>query len=570
MRIAIIGLLAGLMLAAIGCGSVTMSMTTEVRDDVEAVNSLSVSATGDIAKIFDNSFKEIRGVWDDKCDPSYSGDQFEVSCSEFTTSELNSGAGLDLQVVKSELSSHTEYRASMTNPFWEAREDIESDSLAEGVDTLRFQWNVDMPGEIVESDTNADSIDGNVAEFDISLDDTRRILTVVSRGQAQAAGVPGIIVNCLGWSLDRCERGGRVVVKYWSVLALAVSVVLTALAIVRSDWRERSTIIVVVMALGCLAILAHVGFIFTYHDGYATTMRALTILSIISFPAVCVLGIVMLRSEPATTVASPPPGSTTLSAPTDVSPPGMTNAPSMEETTLGSPASPVSGPSATIAMQTDAARSMVWLVVTQGPSEGKSIQLREGVNTIGRSLENDLQIDDSSVSRSHAMVIIGDDDFTLVDLGSTGGTRIGEHRISGRRIGNGSVITVGQTRFSVVSVDAFSGAPSSAGATMVGSPTGSSLSLVAQSGPDAGKSFLLSDARSVIGRDPSSQVLLTDPTVSRRHALIQVDADRVTISDLGSRSGTNVDGETITGVRITVGDHIAIGQSEFRLMRPGS
>ena len=218
-------------------------------------------------------------------------------------------------------------------------------------------------------------------------------------------------------------------------------------------------------------------------------------------------------------------------------------------------------------MQGSTVRSMVWLVVTKGPSQGKSIQLKEGNNTIGRSLENDLQIDDASVSRSHAMVIVKESRLTLVDLGSMGGTNVGQHRISGKSVGIGSAITMGQTRFSLASVNASRGSLSS-GETVVSSPTGSSLSLIVESGPDAGKSFLLSSAQNLIGRDPSAQVVLSDPTVSRRHAMIRVDSDRVTVTDLGSRSGTNVDGEFITGVQITVGSHIAIGQSEFTPMMP--
>ncbi len=209
--------------------------------------------------------------------------------------------------------------------------------------------------------------------------------------------------------------------------------------------------------------------------------------------------------------------------------------------------------------------SMTWLVVTKGPSEGKSIQLKEGANTIGRSLENDLQIDDGSVSRSHAMVIVREGRLTLVDLGSTGGTRVGQHRVSGKSVDIGSAITVGQTRFRLVNVDA---SHIASGRTVVSSPTGQSLSLIAESGPDAGKSFLLSSAQNLIGRNPSAQVTLSDPTVSRRHAMIRVDSDRATVTDLGSRSGSNVDGELISGVRITMGDHIVIGQSEFTPMMP--
>ncbi len=238
--------------------------------------------------------------------------------------------------------------------------------------------------------------------------------------------------------------------------------------------------------------------------------------------------------------------------------------------TPGSPVpTPASDPSQTMALQPNVASSMAWLVVTKGPSEGKSLQLKEGNNSIGRSLENDLQIDDGSVSRSHAMVNVSDGQFTLVDLGSTSGTRIGDRLISGKRIGAGSSIVIGRTRLHLVSVDAYQGGASS-GATMVGSPTGSSLSLVAQSGPDAGKSFLLTSAQNMIGRDPSAQVTLSDPTVSSHHAVIRVDADRTSIADLGSQAGTQVDGESVQGSRISVGDRVVIGQSEFMLMRPSS
>ena len=236
------------------------------------------------------------------------------------------------------------------------------------------------------------------------------------------------------------------------------------------------------------------------------------------------------------------------------------------------PAAPAASPSAsspsdTMAMQPDVARSMAWVVVTRGPSEGKSIQLKEGNNTVGRAFDSDLQIDDASVSRSHAMVSVKGEEFTLIDLGSASGTRIGEYSIAGRRVSAGSEIAVGNTRLSLVNVDVTHGAPSS-GDTIVGMSSGHSLALIAQSGPDAGRSFPLPSAQNIIGRDPTAQVSLSDPTVSRRHAMASVGADRATISDLGSMSGTAVNGEVIKGVRISVGDRIVVGQSEFTLMKP--
>ena len=371
--------------------------------------------------------------------------------------------------------------------------------------------------------------------------------------------------------------GGTEILGYWSLPALLIASVLTVTAMARSTWRAWQPPMIAVMCLGVLAILnASATVVF----GYTTVdTGVLTPIAAASFLVICLFGWIILNPNqfpglsgvtPETPAASHPSAqSQPVSDP--VNSPDLTNVAASEATAVGGPDSPVAAavptPAQTMVMQPDVARSMAWLVVTRGPSEGKSLQLREGNNTIGRSLDNDLQIDDASVSRSHAMLSVKDNQFTLVDLGSTGGTRIGDHRISGRQIVDGSLIIVGQTKLSLVSVDAFQGGPSS-DATMVGSPSGSSLSLVAQSGPDAGRSFLLASAQNVIGRDPSAQVVLSDPTVSRRHAMLRVNVDRATISDLGSQSGTQVDGEIIAGVSISVGDRVVVGQSEFTLMRP--
>ncbi len=365
------------------------------------------------------------------------------------------------------------------------------------------------------------------------------------------------------------------IVQYWSIPALLIASVLTVTAMARSTWKGWHPPMIAVMCLGVLAILnAVAAAVFSY-----TTVdsSALIVLAALSFPVICALAWLILDPDRfpsldlggvGTSAPMPSPVSMTQAQPDSTSSaPDMTNV-GVAGTVVGPPRSPiVEAPSQTMAMQPNVTRSMAWVVVTKGPSEGKSIQLKEGANTIGRALDNDLQVDDASVSRAHAMLTVKDGEFTLIDLGSAGGTRIGAYRISGKRVGAGSVVAVGQTALSLVGVDAFQGGPAS-GATMVGSPSGSSLTLIAQSGPDAGKSFLLASAQNVIGRDASAQVVLSDPTVSRRHAMIRVDADRVSISDLGSMSGTSVDGEVIQGVRIAVGDRVAIGQSEFTLMMP--
>ena len=373
-------------------------------------------------------------------------------------------------------------------------------------------------------------------------------------------------------STATADDSGTSIIGLLSVPLLLIAAALTAVAIARSNWGGLQPAMIALMVLGVIALLnaAAVG------TGFYRGLEAgiVNILAVAGFPLIAIMAWIILDPDrfyflpPWLTGVHPepePPPMPVFSEPT--------SAPSgdMGATAVGGPpggtVAPAASPSATMAMQPDVARSMAWVVVTRGPSEGKSMQLKEGNNTVGRALDNDLQIDDASVSRAHAMVSVKGDEFTLIDLGSAGGTRIGEYRIAGKRVSEGAEIAVGNTRLRLISVDVAHGAASS-GDTIVGSTSGHSLSLIAQSGPDAGKSFLLSAAQNVIGRDPTAQVSLSDPTVSRQHAMVRVDAAGTSIADLGSMSGTAVNGEVIKGVRISAGDKIAVGQSEFTLMKP--
>ncbi len=57
-----------------------------------------------------------------------------------------------------------------------------------------------------------------------------------------------------------------------------------------------------------------------------------------------------------------------------------------------------------------------------------------------------------------------------------------------------------------------------------------------------GREFLLKAGENLIGRDPSSDVLLSDGTVSRRHARIVIEENHAYLEDLGSTNGTMLNG----------------------------
>src|SRR5262245_44116926 len=75
----------------------------------------------------------------------------------------------------------------------------------------------------------------------------------------------------------------------------------------------------------------------------------------------------------------------------------------------------------------------------------------------------------------------------------------------------------------------------------------------------------------VVGRSAECQLSLDDPLVSRRHALLTVTGDGVSIEDLGSRNGVLVNGAKIEGQRdIADGDRITIGGQTMTLHASGT
>ena len=60
-----------------------------------------------------------------------------------------------------------------------------------------------------------------------------------------------------------------------------------------------------------------------------------------------------------------------------------------------------------------------------------------------------------------------------------------------------------------------------------------------------GRRIMLSLGTVVLGRDIQSDVIVTDPSVSRHHARFDVTSSRVELEDVGSKNGTRVNGRPI-------------------------
>jgi len=79
-------------------------------------------------------------------------------------------------------------------------------------------------------------------------------------------------------------------------------------------------------------------------------------------------------------------------------------------------------------------------------------------------------------------------------------------------------------------------------------------------GPGAPR-FPVTEEAQLIGRSESADISLLEPTISRRHASVWVDGDRVRLKDLGSKHGTFVNSRRVTSAELRVGDIVVFGLS---------
>ncbi|HZY97349.1 MAG TPA: FhaA domain-containing protein [Candidatus Cybelea sp.] len=74
--------------------------------------------------------------------------------------------------------------------------------------------------------------------------------------------------------------------------------------------------------------------------------------------------------------------------------------------------------------------------------------------------------------------------------------------------------------------------------------------------------------RTRIGRGDESEIVLVDPSVSRSHAVVEIDAAGPVVRDLDSTNGTFVNGRRITAQALRDGDELLFGNTKMRFEAP--
>src|SRR5215217_2474211 len=184
---------------------------------------------------------------------------------------------------------------------------------------------------------------------------------------------------------------------------------------------------------------------------------------------------------------------------------------------------------------------------------GKRVAVPSGGLTIGRRSDNDIAVVSDRVSHHHARIAADGGRWYVADLGSMNGTYLNGERLTSesRWLTAGDTVTVGGEALRFVTGDE----------THFGTPA-----------PERSRSasVTFTGAPLRIGRDPSNDVVLQDPNVSRFHAELALVGGAITVRDLGSSNGTRVDGMPVAGGNVTVPTGAEIGIGPYRLLVDGA
>ena len=99
-----------------------------------------------------------------------------------------------------------------------------------------------------------------------------------------------------------------------------------------------------------------------------------------------------------------------------------------------------------------AAEGPALVVRSGGGRAGEHFTPQGDRTTIGRSPDNDIFLDDVTVSRKHAVLVQSGGEFRIEDLGSLNGTFVNRRRIdSATRLESGDEVQIGKYRLSFIS-----------------------------------------------------------------------------------------------------------------------
>jgi pSer/pThr/pTyr-binding forkhead associated (FHA) protein len=211
-----------------------------------------------------------------------------------------------------------------------------------------------------------------------------------------------------------------------------------------------------------------------------------------------------------------------------------------------------------------------WLTVEAGRLRHREFRLERAVTALGRAEECDIGLfGDPAVEPRHAVIEHKGDDFVLNALGHT--VTVNGRPARGAKLRGGDRIGIGNYELSFNLREVPASASAERSASVSPSAPRSYPRFIDASGHEL---MLRADAPTTIGRSQDNDIVLTDGSVSRRHAVLHLSEGGYFINDLQSQNGLYLNGLRIftltdgsQGHRLSDGDIVRLGDVEltFRL-----
>lgn len=186
----------------------------------------------------------------------------------------------------------------------------------------------------------------------------------------------------------------------------------------------------------------------------------------------------------------------------------------------------------------------------------------------GKQVGNDIVLEsDGMISRKHARLVFEAGRVVLYDEGSANGTFVGSERVvpgRGVPLDDGDSFVLGQTR---VTLQLEGGDPGTVPSPFGGAAATPTPSTAYALVTEDGTRYPLA-SRMLLGRALTDDIVLVGEGISAQHARITQRDGIALIEDLGSTSGTVVNGERIPTsfpVALYPGDTITLGAATLRL-----